>query len=222
MTDDESGIARRRQAASAESSALFRQRRQQIVAAAAQVFADVGYERANFNDIGQRAGVNRASLYYYFADKEELLQEVIRETVAANLERIEKIRASANTPDEKLRLAVVDMMDSYARNYPHQYVYVRADNRRLRREGDAKTQEILQLNRRYVDAIVAIVDEGMEAGVFRTVAPAPIVARSIIGMVNWTQRWYEPDGPTSGAELGAVFADLALRGILTGVSERPA
>src|ERR1051326_495083 len=129
MNGDESGIARRRQAASAESSAVFLQRRRQIVAAAAQVFADVGYERANFNEIGLRAGVNRASLYYYFADKEELLQEVIQEAVAANLERIEKIRSSGTTPQQKLRLAVIDMMESYARNYPHQYVYVRADNR---------------------------------------------------------------------------------------------
>ena len=35
---------------------------------------------------------------------------------------------------------------------------------------------------------------------------------AIIGALNWTHRWHSPDRRLSGAEIGAAFADLFLKG----------
>src|SRR3954463_14723962 len=47
-------------------------RRQAIIDAAMQVFREVGYERASMAMISARVGGSKATLYGYFASKEEL------------------------------------------------------------------------------------------------------------------------------------------------------
>jgi AcrR family transcriptional regulator len=52
-------------------------RREQIIDAALRVFARKGFARATNKDIAREAGVTPGLIYYYFADKEALLQAVI-------------------------------------------------------------------------------------------------------------------------------------------------
>lgn len=50
---------------------------------ASQVFARYGYDKTTLEDIGRAAGLNKASLYYYFRNKEEIfVQVVLQETEA--------------------------------------------------------------------------------------------------------------------------------------------
>lgn len=53
-------------------------RREAIVAAAAQLFQQMGYERASMNELAKRLGGSKATLYNYFPSKEELFSAVIR------------------------------------------------------------------------------------------------------------------------------------------------
>lgn len=52
-------------------------RRQAILTAAAQVFQETGFERASMSEICLRVGGSKATLYSYFASKEELFYEVM-------------------------------------------------------------------------------------------------------------------------------------------------
>jgi len=53
------------------------QRRQSLVEAAYQLIAQGGFEQLRTRDIAARAGVNIATLHYYFARKEDLIQAVV-------------------------------------------------------------------------------------------------------------------------------------------------
>ncbi len=53
------------------------QRRRSLVLAAYQLIAEGGFERLRTRDIAARAGVNIATLHYYFARKEDLIQSVV-------------------------------------------------------------------------------------------------------------------------------------------------
>lgn len=48
-----------------------------ILRAGSECFARYGYEKTTLDDIGRRAGLNKASLYYYFKNKEEILAAVV-------------------------------------------------------------------------------------------------------------------------------------------------
>ena len=52
-------------------------RREHILKIASEVFARFGYDKTTLEDIGKRCGLNKASLYYYFKNKEALFVQVI-------------------------------------------------------------------------------------------------------------------------------------------------
>ena len=73
------------------SPGLARQRRkdarpQELLGAALDVFVEKGFAAARTDDVAQRAGVAKGTLYLYFASKDELLKAVIRHYVAANIQ----------------------------------------------------------------------------------------------------------------------------------------
>lgn len=57
--------------------------RQAIVVAAAKVFDEVGYEAATISEILTRSGVTKGALYFHFASKEELAQEVLTQQISS-------------------------------------------------------------------------------------------------------------------------------------------
>ncbi len=54
-------------------------RRAQIVAAAIDTIAEVGYPGASFARIAERAGISRGLISYHFADKDDLIGQVVHE-----------------------------------------------------------------------------------------------------------------------------------------------
>ena len=62
-------------------------RPQQIIEAALEVFGECGLANARLQDIAERAGVSKGTIYLYFPNKEELFREVVRNSVIAFIER---------------------------------------------------------------------------------------------------------------------------------------
>ena len=209
-----SGIARRRAAAKAEASDQYLSRRQDLVKAAASVFRAQGLSGTSIDDIAKVAGVDRASLYYYFGGKKELFDAVVLEALVSNIEMAERIRDSSEPPEEKLVSLIKSLMISYEEYSPHLYVYVQEDPSQLASSPAARDGvDVLELQRRFDRALVEILQQGMDAGVFRSDVSPRIAAYGIIGMANWSHRWFHPDGPVSAGEIGQAFAVLAINGL---------
>lgn len=52
-------------------------KREEILEAGSECFARFGFDKTTLDDIGQLAGLNKASLYYYFKNKEEIFIAVV-------------------------------------------------------------------------------------------------------------------------------------------------
>lgn len=61
-------------------------KRQHILTVAEQTFQELGFERASMSEISSRVGGSKATLYNYFASKDELFFEVISLSNTAELE----------------------------------------------------------------------------------------------------------------------------------------
>lgn len=61
-------------------------RRQAILDSAAEVFQETGFERTTMSAICERLGYSKATLYNYFASKEELFSAVVFEATEAEFE----------------------------------------------------------------------------------------------------------------------------------------
>jgi AcrR family transcriptional regulator len=208
-----SGIARRRAAAKAEASEHYKARRQDVVQAAAAVFRAKGFASATIDDVARAAGLDRATLYYYIGNKDELFRDVVIDALVDNIKMAEEISRGNDSPSDKLKNLVKGMMTSYAQFYPHLYVFIREDPTTIVAQSQSDV-DILDLQRRFDRALIEIVREGVKEGLFRPDIPPRLAAYGIIGMLNWTHRWFDPNGPIDSDDVSEAFATLAVEGLL--------
>ncbi len=64
------------------------EKRLEIIRMAAELFDELGYERSSMSAIAARVGGSKATLYGYFASKEDLLRAVLDRDVSEEAERL--------------------------------------------------------------------------------------------------------------------------------------
>lgn len=205
----------RREVARTDATDAYQERRAEIAAAAARVFHRRGYAGTTIGAVAEELGSDRASLYYYIKSKEELFDEVVREVSEANVATAERVRKTADPAPEKLRELITALMNSYAEHFPILYVYIRENLADVAGKRTNWSRQMRNLNRRYENAVIAIVEEGVADGTIRPVGSPRVVAYGIIGMIGWTNRWFDPTrSADSAAMIGTTFADLVLGGLV--------
>jgi AcrR family transcriptional regulator len=75
------------------------ERRNAIAAAALKLFSESGFSAVSTKELGEAAGVNPALIYYYFEDKDDLFQFVVRKALADALSTYEQIRRTQSGTD---------------------------------------------------------------------------------------------------------------------------
>ncbi len=78
--------------------------KQQIVDVARQLFSELSYRGVSMSDISARLGITKAALYYHFAGKRELYLDVLRETFAELLERLEHAQSADVSAQQLLQM----------------------------------------------------------------------------------------------------------------------
>jgi len=74
--------------------------RAQILEAAETIFATKGFAATRLEDIAAEVGIRRASLVYYFRDKQELYDAVLADVIGGLMTRVQLvITAARNLPD---------------------------------------------------------------------------------------------------------------------------
>lgn len=209
----QSKIALRRKAAKADPGASYQAKRQEIVEAAAKVFNRLGLKGASLSAVANELGIDRANLYYYFSSKEQLFDEIVRSVLEENDALARRIAESSLSPGRKLRELISAFMRSYADNYPFLYIYIREDLSHVSGERASWSEHMRSLNRSIERSVISIVKQGYEDGTLRRIGSARLIAYGILGMLNWTHRWYRPDADDSPMEIGNVFAEIALAGL---------
>ncbi|CAN5682823.1 hypothetical protein BH23ACI1_BH23ACI1_00550 [soil metagenome] len=197
-----------RASAKAVGETRFSRRRASIITSAAQVFGRKGFHGATLDEIAARLDVTKASLYYYFSTKEELLYEVHLLSMQGVIKGLEHARATFDSPVEQLQEAVRSHIQVLADDYEGAFL--------LQQEyelPDAFRAEIVRLRDRYEHMLLDIIQEGVRKRLFR-VKDARIVARMILGAVNWFVRWYRRDGRLTADEIADAYTDAILYGLL--------
>lgn len=84
--------------------------RAEILDAAGELFTTNGYANTSTRAIADAVGIRQASLYHHFAAKDDILDALLAETVAAPLELAQRLRAASEPPPVRLyALALFDV-----------------------------------------------------------------------------------------------------------------
>ena len=216
MKAKSSNISKRRAAAKAKdtSSKIYQRRRAEIAVAGARVFNKKGFQGTTISAVAEELQIDRASIYYYISSKEELFDEVIREASEENVAKAQRIQKSDARASEKLRTLMVELMASYAATYPLLYISIREDLTQVSDTRSKWASQMRKINRDYDNAVTAIIEEGYKDGSFKDIGSPRLVAYGILGMLNWTNRWFTPTkAKVPPRELGEMFANLVISGL---------
>ena len=207
---------RRRTSAREQAAPAYQARRDEIIAAAGQVFLAKGYRSTSFKDIADAVGVDRASLYYYFESKHDLFRVATSTAVARNVDDAEHIARADRDPAEKLAEIVAKLLQSYTHtDFPYMFIFLQEDVNHIAEDPDEPwAREMNELTRRYERAVTSILEAGVDRGEFVLAGPPRVLTKALIGMANWTHRWYRSDGPLAAAEIADTFAKTLLHGIV--------
>lgn len=186
-------------------------RRTQILTRAGELFDSQGVAQTSIEEIASAVGVKREAVYYYFADKTEILIEIILpESISLDtgLKRIVELDLPTR---DKLVLAVENHIYRFNPNYFEMVVTVR---RMGRSKPDARIAGLLNVWRAYQARWIALISDGqVKDDISRSLNPQ-ITAYAILGMCNSPSIWFRPTGPHSLEHLAENLVHLVLDGAL--------
>lgn len=209
-----SNISKRRKSALEEGSGDYLAKRAELVEIAGRQFKANGFKATTLSEIGHKAGLDRATVYYYFASKEELFRECLRVGVEANIAECERIFGdSERSSAEKLRAVIVQLMSAYDQYYPHMYVYIQEEMNRITSEKSAWAQRIVTKTRTFEKIVLSLINDMIAKGEMRGDIAVSVAANAVFGMLNWTHRWYQPGGAHSAEEISNAFCEIFFDGM---------
>jgi TetR/AcrR family transcriptional regulator, cholesterol catabolism regulator len=206
------GLAVKRDIAQRKERASYGAKREKIVKAAGSVLKQYGLSGTTVEAIAKEAGLGRATIYYYFADKGAIFGEAIHGGLADMVAALEEVAASGDSPDVRLRSSMRVVMRAFEQHYPQLHIFFTEDSASVI-DSELHT-EIVAAGRRYEDLLGVVVRDGIKQGVFQTSLPPKVVAKTVAGMLNWTSRWFVPGGILDADEVAYGMADTILAGVL--------
>jgi AcrR family transcriptional regulator len=95
-----------------------RPRKEEILDVATRLFAEHGYDGTSMNDVAERVGMRKASLFYHFSTKDTLYEAVLERLVASLQLALETIYASQGTIADRLD-AVTERVVTTLSSHPY-------------------------------------------------------------------------------------------------------
>lgn len=163
-----------------------------------------GYEAMTLRMLASAVGVQPASLYKYFDTKQGLLFALLRDHLEALNAALEEALPHDGPPMARLE-AFVTFHVAYHMERKRE---VSLANFELRSLSEESRPPILALRRTYEARLIAILDEGLAAGIF-TVTDSHVTAFALLSMLTGVCTWYDRHGPRQRDEIIAMHWQMA-------------
>lgn len=182
---------------------------EEIQRVAARLFASQGYHSTSIREIARELGINQATLYHYFQNKEEILFQLISGALDNAYETLVNIRRADLPPIERVKSALRFYTKHYAGDQErlilaiNESESVSKDHRKI----------LVEKERKYVTLFKEIFQELTAAGKMKEI-PTSVASFAFFGMVLHTINWYDRDGSISLDQLADLFCEIFVNGIL--------
>ncbi|MEK5080723.1 TetR/AcrR family transcriptional regulator [Solibacillus sp. FSL W7-1436] len=184
--------------------------RGRILKESIDLFDKKGFSKTSIQDIIDTIGVTKGTFYYYFKSKQELLMDIhlnyIKELLAEQEVILNDEYLSSIVKINKLIHLIIKNIKVHGKS-------ARVFHREFRHLDDKQLKLINDYRKEFRINLEKLFDEGIEKGEFREDLRSDIVIFGILGMVNRSYNWYNPDGEVTEEELVSTYMEMILNGI---------
>jgi AcrR family transcriptional regulator len=185
----------------------------QVHEAAITLFAEKGYHGTTLRDIGAALSVQAGSLYNHISSKEELLFELLTESVQYRIDSLRAAIKDIDDPVERFRVAIdVSIM---SRPEKHREVFVAQSE--LRALDKPKRAAVIAVRDEYEELLGSILEYGVRRGAF-VIGDQKLTVYAIIAVVQQIGQWFTPGGRLSLQQVSEIYQDMFLSSLLHPVS----
>jgi TetR/AcrR family transcriptional regulator len=169
---------------------------------AADLFAERGLDGTKTEDIAAATGIPKATLYYYFEGKEQVLSYIFGIVLDAVGRAVASAVEGPGDAAERMRRLIRAHIRVFA-DYPRASQALQFDLGRA-----ARFPEVVERsNNAFIGPVTTLIEEGIAEGTFRGELQPRLTAVGILGLIN-----------TSSMYVITRDVDVTLEGIIDGVS----
>jgi AcrR family transcriptional regulator len=207
----------------------------ELLDVAAEVFFEKGYDATSLQEIADRTGILKGSIYYYINTKGDLLAHLLREAHETGLRNVEPIARRAGSPIERLKDMIRAHVTYVCSDRARTAVFVH-ERKRLTTE---QRREYLGDEHAYRRLFQNVIVEAQGLDLVDDALDPKLLALCLLGSLNSLYQWYRPeggfgldkiadhyiaigiDGMTGKARTGRGGASLKSKGIKPGKAVKP-
>ena len=165
--------------------------RSRILNAAAHVLSVKGYAGTRLSDVAEVAEVQAPAIYYYFASRDDLIEEVMYAGIAdmrTNLQGVLDALPPETSPMDKILAAV----EAHLRHELELSDYASASIRNAGQIPERLRARQLKEEAAYGRIWRRLFDEAHADGQLRRDLDARHAQLLVVGALNWTVEWFDP------------------------------
>jgi AcrR family transcriptional regulator len=181
------------------------ERREQLTAVARELFAERGYAASSMEEIAERAGVSKPVVYEHLKAKDAIYQVIVDREVSELVDRIKAALAPGH-PRRTITRAVDAFLEYIEEEQAGFKILVRDAPVGT---GDGSLPSVLDEIARAVELLLRreLRDRGF------SVKMAPILARSLVGMIALPGQWWLDAGRLQRRYVADQIVNLAWNGL---------
>ena len=189
-----------------------RARDREVIEAAVEIFAEKGYSNASGQDVAERLGMLKGSLYYYINSKESLLRKIFEDSHDEISHITDQVMASDGTGLERLSQFLVDYATWTLTHLKRAGLY----SREWRYASEELQTSLLDQQRYYNRSLRSLIVACQSEGSIPSSIDPRMVSLFIWSAFTTLPDWFNPDRDTE-AVVAERYVVMALRA--AGVSE---
>jgi len=165
--------------------------RERILLEAARLFRHHGYAATTLREVADASGIKAGSIHYHFESKDQILGEVLDKGIQvvtdAVRQRVDALPAGASA---RQRLAAA--IEGHLWGLLHHGDFTSANIRIYGQIPPAAKNRHRKIRRDYADYWDGLLEDALQRGELRPDTHTAIIRLFVIGALNWTVEWYNP------------------------------
>ncbi len=182
-----------------------------ILKEAAALFSEQGYERTSMRGIAERVGVSKPAIYYHFANKQALFEELINTAFELSKKRIEEIAKTDFDSITKLKNLAIGFFESTKNNPEFSRFMHDLSVGNIRKNIKLNHHEVFSKQQEWLNQIL---NNGKKQGLLKSDMDNMVFTMTFIGAINmYIMAYLKGDIQELSEESAIQVVEVLLNGI---------